>query len=81
MNSEAEQKQPKTDNPKAKKYILEIILDKEGTAIHETTSEGVNLYEARLILAILEEYKNKMLSYIIFNQLQPGKNPNMGESN
>lgn len=70
MHEENPEQQPKTENPKTKKYTLEIILDQQGTAIHEKTSEGVNLYEARLILAILEEYKNKMLSYILFNQLQ-----------
>lgn len=51
-----------------KQYDLSISIDKEGTLVREKTSEGITLTEAKLIIATLEEYKQKMLTYVIFNQ-------------
>lgn len=55
---------------KSKQYDLTILLDESGVAVHEKTSEGVNLTEARLIIAVLEEYKQRMMTYVMFNEQQ-----------
>ena len=53
-----------------KSYTLDIEIEKGIVRIHEKTSEGVNLAEARMIVAVLEEYKTRMMQYIIFNQTE-----------
>lgn len=51
-----------------RKYILEIGFQEKNIGVKETASEGVTVIEARLIVSILEEYKQKMVSYIMFTQ-------------
>ena len=49
-------------------YKLEVIFDENGVGVHEKTNEGLNIVEARIIVAVLEEYKQRMLAYVITSQ-------------
>ncbi len=61
---------------KRKTYSLEIMFDEKlGPVTHEKTSEGIDLIEARLIVSILEEYKQRMMTYIMFSQMQSTQQP------
>jgi len=51
-----------------KTYKLEVILDENGAGVHEKTSEGFSIQEARQIIAILEEYKARLLGHVMVLQ-------------
>lgn len=51
-----------------KNYTLSINFDNGQLKVEEKATEGLTLIEARIIVSYLEEYKNKMLTYISFSQ-------------
>ncbi len=51
-----------------KTYNLKIAFEERNIGIEEKATEGITIVEARLVVAILEEYKQKMISYIMFSQ-------------
>lgn len=51
-----------------KQYKLTIYLDeKTGLAVHEE-ADPITAYDARLIISALEEYKQRLLGYIMINE-------------
>lgn len=51
-----------------KKYTLDIAFQDKNIGVQEKSSEGITVLEARIIVSILEEYKQKMVSFIMFTQ-------------
>jgi hypothetical protein len=51
-----------------KTYTLEVFLDKVGVSVHEKTSEGFDVVECRLIISVLEEYKQRLLNEIMIRE-------------
>jgi len=51
-----------------KKYTLEIFIDeKDGVGVHES-ADPLNIHDARILISVMEEYKARLLSYIIMTQ-------------
>ncbi len=48
-----------------KEYNLTIVLDEKGGGVREKTTEGLDITDARQVVAILEEYKQRLLGYVI----------------
>ena len=51
-----------------KTYNLKIAFQDKNIGVEENPSEGITVLEARIIVSILEEYKQKMVSFIMFTQ-------------